>query len=291
MTAGLPPALIADAYRSACRAELEALKPGNVHVYAHGHGMVVDDFERSALVTAGPLTQAGERVGARVLAAVRATAAEVGTNTNLGILLLCAPLATAGESSDHLRPRLAEILRTLDQEDARAVFEAIRIASPAGLGQAPSHDVNQTAQVDLLTAMRAAADRDRIARAYATDFEDLFAIGLPALAAARARGLEAPWCTTAVYLEYLSRIPDTHIARKYGNPQAEAVCEEVQSVVRSLDLATNPAAVLLRLDAALKARRLNPGTSADFTVATLFADALLRAPQRHIDLVDGRVSG
>jgi triphosphoribosyl-dephospho-CoA synthase len=290
MTTGLPSALIADAYRSACWAELEALKPGNVHVYAHGHGMVVDDFERSALVTAGPLTQAGERVGARVLAAVRATAAEVGTNTNLGILLLCAPLAAAGESGD-LRPRLAEILRTLDQEDARAVFEAIRIASPAGLGQAPSHDVNQTAQVDLLTAMRAAADRDRIARAYATDFEDLFAIGLPALAAVRARVLEAPWCTTAVYLEYLSRIPDTHIARKYGNPQAEAVCEEVQSVVRSLDLATNPAAVLLRLDAALKARRLNPGTSADFTVATLFADALLRAPQRHIDLVDGGVSG
>lgn len=286
MTAGLSSTRIAEAYRSACRAELDAMKPGNVHVYAHGHGMVVDDFERSALVTAGPLTQAGERVGARILAAARATAMEVGTNTNLGILLLCAPLAVSAERSGPFRTRLAEVLRGFDREDAAAVFEAIRIASPAGLGEARSHDVNQPARIDLLTAMREAADRDRIARAYVTDFEDLFVIGLPALAEVRARGLEVSWCTTAVYLEFLGRIPDTHIARKYGTGQADAVRAEVQSAVHGLDLSSKPVEALLRLDATLKERRLNPGTSADFTVATLFADALLCALRGDIDLVD-----
>ncbi|MBY0298751.1 MAG: triphosphoribosyl-dephospho-CoA synthase, partial [Methylobacterium sp.] len=101
--AALAPEAVADAYRAACRAELAALKVGNVHVYAAGHRMTLADFEASAAVSAGPLARGGTRVGARVEGAVAATRAAVGQNTNLGIVLLCAPLAAAAERPGPLR--------------------------------------------------------------------------------------------------------------------------------------------------------------------------------------------
>src|SRR5262249_15127147 len=110
---------IAAAFRAACRDELEAPKPGNVHVFADGHRMSAGEFIRSAEAAAGPLTVAGARVGARILAAVQATAAAVDTNTNLGIILLCAPLAAAAERApSDLRGALADVLDALDVEDA-----------------------------------------------------------------------------------------------------------------------------------------------------------------------------
>src|SRR4029077_1537427 len=75
-------AAIAAAFVAACRDELEAPKPGNVHVFADGHRMSVADFLRSADAAAGPLSETGARVGARILGAVTATRALVGTNTN-----------------------------------------------------------------------------------------------------------------------------------------------------------------------------------------------------------------
>ncbi|MEY4929079.1 MAG: hypothetical protein RL279_818, partial [Pseudomonadota bacterium] len=47
----LSPAVLTQAYRNACLAELQAIKPGNVHVFADGHGMTVHDFIKSADAT------------------------------------------------------------------------------------------------------------------------------------------------------------------------------------------------------------------------------------------------
>src|SRR5690242_14660894 len=85
------------AYIAACELELRALKPGNVHDFAAGHGMTVDDFAASAEVSAGPLCRPGASVGERILGAIRATRERVGCNTNLGIVLLAAPLVAAAE--------------------------------------------------------------------------------------------------------------------------------------------------------------------------------------------------
>ena len=94
------------------RAELEALKPGNVHRFEAGHGMTVEDFETSADISAPFLCARGAGVGARVLRAVSATRKAVGQNTNLGILLLCAPLATAAERGEGV----AAVLDTLERQ-------------------------------------------------------------------------------------------------------------------------------------------------------------------------------
>ena len=268
---------IAAAFRAACRDELDAPKPGNVHVFADGHRMTADQFVRSADAAAGPLCAPRTPVGARILGAVEATAAAVGTNTNLGIILLCAPLAAAAERQPRdLRAEVACVLAELDIEDARLAFRAIAAAAPAGLGRVERHDVHEPPTVSLQAAMAEAADRDRIARQYATDFADVFAIGLDALDATRPR--EPMWSTVAVYLAFLAAFPDTHIVRKHGLAVAEEVRRAAAPFHARLQTAEDPAHLLpdlLAWDRALKEQHINPGTSADLTVATLFANRLL----------------
>jgi triphosphoribosyl-dephospho-CoA synthase len=269
---------VAAAYVEACLAELDAPKPGNVHRFAPGHRMEVQDFIRSAEASAPPIALRGARVGTRVRAAVDATLEAVGQNTNLGIILLCAPLAAAVEAQDApFRLALARVLDGLDLSDAADVFSAIADANPGGLGSAPRHDVNTPPTVTLREAMAEAAERDRIARQYVSAYDDIFSLGLPALATARRRRSEARWSTLAVYLAFLGAMPDTHIARKFDAATAEAVRREAADWRDALAATHNPASIaagLLSWDAALKLRGINPGTSADLTVATLFASNL-----------------
>ncbi|MBV8567795.1 MAG: triphosphoribosyl-dephospho-CoA synthase [Methylobacteriaceae bacterium] len=268
---------IAEAFIAACRDELEAPKPGNVHVLADGHSMTVADFICSAEVAAPSIARHGTRVGARILGAVEATRAAVGQNTNLGILLLCAPLACAVEFAPaDLRTALAKVLSCLDQQDAALAFRAIALAAPGGLGRAPRHDVSEPATVTLREAMAEAAHRDRIARQYATTYDDVFDLGVPVLDDVLQRGASRWAATLAVHLGFLAAFPDSHILRKYGEAQARAVQAEATPLKTRL-LAGAEAALmrdLLAFDARLKARRLNPGTSADLTVATLFVRRL-----------------
>ena len=272
------PDAIAAAFIAACRDELDAPKPGNVHVFADGHRMTAADFERSAVAAAAPLAAAGTRVGQRILDAVVATATAVGSNTNLGIILLCAPLAAAAESRPRdLRAALREVLLALDRQDADLAFRAIVRASPAGLGRAERHDVFAPATVDLRAAMAEAADRDRIAQQYVSDFADVFMVGEPRFAQVLAASGDRRLAIVSVFLTFLADGPDSHILRKHGAAVAERVRRSATALQRRAQAARRLDDVLpalLAWDAELKAAGINPGTSADLTVATLFADRL-----------------
>src|SRR6185295_13046882 len=139
-------------------------------------------------------------VGERIYAAISATHAAVGANTNLGIVLLAAPLAHAFHRGGRLRDSLAQVLAELSTADAQLAFDAIRLASPGGLGAAERHDVREPARVSLLEAMRAAADRDSIARQYVTAYADVVEIGLARLEQARLRGCDRRAAATHVFL-------------------------------------------------------------------------------------------
>jgi triphosphoribosyl-dephospho-CoA synthase len=270
---------IAEAFIAACRDEIEAPKPGNVHIFADGHGMTANDFLRSAEAAAPALIDPSATVGMRIMSAVEATFAAVGTNTNLGIILLCAPLAVAAQNGGDLQAALKNTLAGLTRRDADYAFRAILRASPAGLGTARRHDVHGPADVTLLDAMREAADRDRIAFQYATDFYDIFETGMGALAGARAKQWLAPWPVVGVYLAFLSGFPDSHIARKNGPEAAAWVQNEARDAYQRFMTAASPAEALpdlLIFDRHLKSLGFNPGTSADLTVATVFADRLTR---------------
>ncbi len=274
-------ATIEGAFLGACHAELEALKPGNVHIHAPGHGMDTEHFERAASAAAPLLADPSRGVGARVLGAVGASVGATGLNTNLGIVLLCAPLAAAADARDgppDLRDRLQLILDGLDRADADQAFQAILIANPAGLGRADEGDVNGPPTMTLKEAMALAAGRDRIARAYITGFEDIFDHGLPALHEARRAAEDESMAITALHMSFLASFADSHISRKYGVAAAEAVQREAQAAEPLWRPAPRRETwpQLLNLDQSLKARALNPGTTADFVVGTLFADKLIR---------------
>ena len=274
---------IAAAFEQACLDELAAPKPGNVHHFADGHRMTADDFVRSAAAAAGPLAARGASVGARILGAVEATFATAGANTNLGIVLLSAPLAAAAEQGGDLRQALGRILDTLDCADADLAFRAIVRAAPAGLGRVERHDVSAPATVSLREAMADAAGRDRIAQQYVTVFADIFERGEPLLAARLAATGDTGLATLSVYLDFLAAFPDSHVARKYGPTVAQRICIAASRFAANVRAAQRLDEVLpeiLAWDAELKNDGINPGTSADLTVASLFAHRLAAGRQQ-----------
>ena len=275
------------AFLRACALDVQVRKPGNVSIASPGHRMQAAHFKASAAAAAGPISSAGARVGERIEVAVRASWQAARCNTNLGIVLLCAPLLAAHErcagdaSADALREALAQVLEGLDVEDARGAFRAIALASPGGLGRASEQDVGESPSVDLRAAMALAAHRDRIAWQYLHVYPDVFELGLPAFTAARsaaqAQGLPAAAAAgramQATFLEFVAALPDSHIVRKHGDAVAQCVISEAapwRERARCGDV-LDDAAGFAAWDEHLKARGLNPGTSADLCVAVALA--------------------
>ena len=282
------PEQLSKAYKAACMAELQAIKPGNVHIFADGHGMTIDDFIQSADVTADIITRADLSLGERIFYAVEATQKAVGQNTNLGVLLLCAPIIDAAlhlAGRQSLQQSLHDTLAKLTISDAQWVAKAIVLANPGGLGDAAQYDVHDTPQISLLELMRAAQDKDRIAWQYAHGFQDVMGFGITRFSDAMTRWENPAWAAAALYLGFLTHVPDTHVVRKYGNAAALALMHEAGDIEQTYWQTDNPKLVqkqLLNWDASLKQRGINPGTSADFTVATLLACYLSRInSERH----------
>lgn len=269
---------LAQAFKAACMAELEALKPGNVHIFADGHGMTVQDFIDSADAVSEVIAQPNLTLGQRILLSVQATQDAVKMNTNLGMILLCAPLIQAKliVTGTGLQANIHGVLGGTTMEDTEACFAAIRLANPAGLGESAQHDVNQPADCTLLQAMQLAVNQDSIARQYTNNFADVFD-GLAYYQKALSKWQRPAWAATALYLHFLSRFLDSHIVRKQGETIAKLVQNEAIEHATEFNKAFNPKnyqSALMTFDAALKKRGLNPGTSADLTVASLFLHAI-----------------
>lgn len=273
---------------AACRLDVQVRKPGNVSLQSPGHDMVAAQFLTSAEAAAGPLFAPGARVGERIERAQAASWAAASCNTNLGILLLCAPIAVALESEDAttnaaaLRMAIEAVLADLDLADARAAYRAIAQANPGGLGSAPAQDVRAVPSIGLRAAMALAAPRDSIARQYANGFGDLFdlveplrASGFSLMAGSETDAADAVTAgqVQRVFLTCLTRWPDSHIARKHGDALAQTVMTAAQ------EWRAHPApgadAAFAAWDDSLKAAHINPGTSADLTVAALLLAGVL----------------
>ncbi len=245
--------------------------------------MTIQDFIQSADVTAEPISRAGLSIGERVFYAAEATKNAVGQNTNLGMLLLCAPLLHAYsnlQTDQSLWAQLTQTLNQLSVEDATWVAKAIVLANPGGLGASAQHDVHVAPQVSLLEMMHSAQDKDRIAWQYANAFQDVVDFGVNLYADALLKWENSAWATTALYLGFLTRYADTHVLRKHGEQVAHVLMQEAKVIEADFWATQNPKLMqkqLLVWDASLKARKINPGTSADLTVATLLASNLALA--------------
>jgi triphosphoribosyl-dephospho-CoA synthase len=267
--------LIAHHVQLACVLEVSAAKPGNVNPAHDFTDMTYADMVRSGLVL-GPVFARGRArtrgVGQLIADGVQATARVTRANTNLGIVLLFAPLVRAAatrRADEELRAATERTLAQLDSDDAAAAFAAITRAGPGGLGEASEHDVRAPARVSLREAMAAAAHRDSIASEYSTGYAIVFDTGLRLLADALRDGGGTLDAIVSLHLGLLASHPDTLIARKEGTAAARAVslgAREVLDGARSLE----------DFDASLRGadHRLNPGTSADLVAATLLAALL-----------------
>lgn len=268
----LTPEAIAVLAQAACLIEASTPKPGNVTPLHAFPDTTYEDFLLSAAAIGPAFLRACEAgVGATVLRAVQDTRRLVRANTNLGIVLLLAPLARAAtDASGPLRERVGRVLWSLTQADARDAFAAIRLASPGGLGRAEDEDVQGEPKGTLREAMGLAAERDSIAREYVTDYDLTFGVVVPALREARTAGLSWSEAALDAYLRTLATVPDTLIARKEGREAAESVSAGARRVLA--ESAAARAEALTAFDAELRSHgnRRNPGTTADLVAAGLF---------------------
>ncbi len=255
--------------------EVSAAKPGNITPAHDFSDTTYADMVRSALALGPAFAPARVRqrsVGELIADGVQATTRVTGANTNLGIVLLFAPLARAaatGQSDETLRSAVRRVLAGLDVDDAAAAFAAIVRAAPGGLGDVTEHDVHAPARVSLGEAMSAAADRDSIASEYASGYAIVFETGLPLLEQALAFGQGTLEAIVSLHVGLLARHADTLIARKAGEEAAQRV-SAAACAVREGTLS------LADFDASLRkeGNRLNPGTTADLVAATLLAALL-----------------
>jgi triphosphoribosyl-dephospho-CoA synthase len=288
---------VATAAQLACLLEVSAPKPGNVAPGRHFADTRYEHFLASAAAIGRAFAAAGTQpLGVTIRRALAATVQWAPANTNLGIVLLLAPLARATElarqpngvrpgvrplerDDSTFRDELRRVLATTTVADARDVYAAIRLASPGGLGRADDQDVATEPTRTLLEVMALASDRDAIAREYATAFATTFETSVPALRLARAAGLSWDDAIVETFLTILAAGPDTHIVRRAGRDAAAQVSRLAEDVLAAggVRTAAGRAAVATMDDALRDARnRANPGTTADLTAAAIFVVLLGR---------------
>jgi triphosphoribosyl-dephospho-CoA synthase len=260
--------------QAACLMEVTARKPGNVHRFEDLGELHFLDF----LLSAGAIVEALDRaehhsLGATVLSAVQSTRRVVTTNTNLGIILLLAPLAAVPRERD-LEQGVAEVLAKTTRSDAQMVYQAIRLAVPGGLGQVAEQDLSSEPTVTLREAMALAAERDLVARQYDNGFHEVLHEALPSLLSYLNRGYSMETTIVATYLRLLATHPDSLVSRKVGLVRAQEVSRRAGEILDAGWPDREQGKPLCdEFDRWLRAEGncLNPGTTADLVTATLFA--------------------
>ena len=266
---------IGDCAALACVLEVSVPKPGNVHRGADFEDVTFTDFMTSAVMIARPLeaTAQGRGVGKSVLAAIQATQMCVHTNTNLGTVLLFGPLAAVPREIS-LTEGIQKVLDALNADDAAAVYEAIRLAKPGAMDEVPEYDLHQSPPNDLIAAMRAASDRDMVARQYSNGFQDVLQVVLPSIEEGLRSKLSFIHAVLRTHLHLMSQYPDSLITRKCGSPVAGDAALLAQAV---LDAGEPGDADFLQalsdFDSWLRSdgHQRNPGTTADLIAAGIFA--------------------
>ncbi|PQO33425.1 triphosphoribosyl-dephospho-CoA synthetase [Blastopirellula marina] len=257
----------------ACTLEVCAPKPGNVHRSADFEDVTLQDFLASAIAIGPVFDQAPSlSLGQLILQSVAATSRMTRTNTNLGMLLLMAPLAMPQDAAN-LQQDAAAAIENSTAQDAADIYAAINLAKPGGMNTSAEHDIAGSAPPHILDAMKLAADRDSIARQYTTSLADLFDQVVPLLTDTTHKHLPLSQRIVHTHVCLMAQMPDTLIARKNGD---ETALQSTMLAKRVIDagppMEDDYMQQLGNLDFWLRCNghKRNPGTTADLIAAGLF---------------------
>ena len=295
-------------FKKACFLDVLVSKPGNVSLSSPGHGMTAKQFIESSKAVGPFLFDKKKSLGKKIEESVNASFKTSECNTNLGIILLCAPLIQAfqnlGNIDYHyhkekndifciLKNEIRTVIKNTTIEDTKYFFRGIKKANPGGLGSVEVGDVKFNPKINLYDSMYISKDRDLISKQYSNFFSDIFEhvseqfLEFEELKTSRKfseyqKKLNLNNFVLKIFFRWLISFPDTHISRKYGEETAKNIQNEALMLLfgnhdietftkeKKTKIPLPPEKILLNWDFSLKSRKINPGTSADLTVCSLF---------------------
>ena len=209
-----------------------------------------------------------------------------GGNIHLGVILLFAPLsAGAGASGleiEELRDYTRRIIDNGTQLDSIDIYSAIgRAMSSENLGSTDELDITDRDSSDRikrenitpLEIFELCKDRDLICHEWVTGFKTVFETGYPYLEDRIMSGSRINDATVDTFIKLLSENPDSLITRKTGMESAKQVSEKAKQIIEAGGAENEKGKTLLwSLNEELQKEegRLNPGTTADLTAASLY---------------------
>lgn len=286
--------------------EVSADKPGNVNLVVGFEGTRYEHFlasavaampffelaaERGIAVSQGKICAGDVGLGQIIKDCIAdINAWQSGGNTLLGTIILLSPLAVAAGMTDAeeisvLRKNLRLIVESTTPEDAVNLYEAIRIANPSGLNEAPELDINDPRSVDrivkerisLYQVFKIASDYDRVCYEWVHNYPITFDFAYPFLTRQIKENGDLNMAVVHTFLNVLANYPDTFIARKVGVGKAREVSFMAEEVLKLGGLSTEVGRQRLReFDGMLRKSDslLNPGTTADIVAAALALSVL-----------------
>ncbi|WP_323735443.1 triphosphoribosyl-dephospho-CoA synthase [Methanosphaera sp. ISO3-F5] len=273
-------------------------KPGNVHRTQDFNDMIYEDFLISGTVLRESLEIVAYnaskyypnlldkiQIGDAILQSIRTTKKLVNTNTNLGISMLLIPIsagcgALEHEESIYNLPKMVDIImKNTRSEDAVALTKAIILAQPGGLdNKTTKYDVNNKNTIDdiinnninLYDLFKLSSKYDKISYELINGLPIISEIGYPTYCKYEQQYSKND-VTLETYLTLLSKVPDTLINRKYGEEVAKDVTQRAKEILENTEIATPERfEEITTFDKYLRENKYNPGTTADFTAASLF---------------------
>ena len=269
------------AYLFSCKKDIELIKPGNVNLLSSHKDTKAQDYLDSAILSSKELFNQNYSLGKRILESVNVTRSQVNVNTNLGIILLCAPVIQSYIDFNNLdlREGIKKTLSTTSIKDTHDLCAAINISSPGGLGDSDMYDTASYPNASIKQIMDYSQEYDRISYQYSHNFSDIFDFIIPKLELLNQRYESLDISLSLLFIEILAKIPDSHISRKFGDKIAKKTSNNAYDLLKILDREYDPdylAKALNNLDYEYKKKGINPGTTADLLVASLMIYKIFR---------------
>jgi len=285
-------------------------KPGNVHRAADFHETRYEHFLASAVALSSSWRSAAkkgialsrERIGLSQInlgGIVKKSVMDMkqwqsGGNTSLGTILLLSPMAVAAAtvlasektfSLNNFRRQIKLVVESTTVKDSIAVYDAIRLANPSGLGKVPELDVNNESsrgiikkkKTTLYQIFKIASSYDSICAEWTNNYQVTFDLGYPYFEKELQESGDINIAIVHTFLKILSENPDTLIARKVNLRKAKEISLKAKKILELGGLKDKLGTKRLQeFDLELRDadHKFNPGTTADLVTAVIATSIL-----------------